>query len=78
MINTQGRYSRWCEDCGEDREMLPTAIGEYACAVCGHYYSDESGVIDNLEADDFYKLYKGAVQAGLIKHPDVIRDEYDY
>lgn len=74
------RYSIYCRECDEQRFLKAVTYTEinmvqykgiayFTCPTCFTKYEWDSGVLDHLEADDMYRLYKGAKLAGFFPDP---------
>lgn len=70
------RYVIFCNDCDEDVTLIPhTDSNSFRCPTCDTIYYDEDGVMDLLEAEDYYATYKGAKLAGLIDDFDSVPED---
>lgn len=68
-----GRYAIECRVC--DKQVLLVKVGDdFQCPTCKTMYESENGVWDLDEAEDMYRLYKGAKLAGLIKDEETIEE----
>lgn len=70
------RYTIFCNECGKAVELVQDSLDEFHCPNCKSYYCSEDGVMDNVLAREMQLQYKGAKLAGLIKEPDVPREQY--
>jgi hypothetical protein len=70
------RYRIWCQTCYADVWLVQDSDNDFHCPRCNTYYSSEDGIQDWLIAYEHYLIYRGAKLAGLIKEPDVPREQY--
>ena len=73
-LDNTNRFSITCKICEEEVDLIQESVDDFRCPTCNTTYSSEDGVLDHAEAEEMYRLYKGAKLAGLIKDEETYEE----